>query len=235
MMGFEVSVLAALAAGALSFLSPCVLPLVPAYLVFLGAEDGRRHRALPAALAFVLGFSSLFVVLGASATSLSRLVGDYRDGLVPAAGMVVMAFGLHVMGVTPLRWLYAERRFHTATRPAGLAGAFVLGLAFGFGWTPCVGPVLASILMLAAGRQSMAEGIGLLAAYAAGMGGPFLAAAILADRFGPVMARLRPHLGRIERATGMLLVATGALMALGRLSLVAEWILDVAPGLGRLG
>ena len=235
MTPFDVSLLGALAAGALSFLSPCVLPLIPAYLVFLGGEAGAARRVMPSALAFVLGFSTIFMAMGATATALSHLVADNRGWLSVVAGLVVMGFGLHVMGLTPIRWLYADKRLHPRKRPAGLVGAYVLGLAFAFGWTPCVGPILATILMIAAGRDGLGQGIGLLAVYAAGLGLPFLLAAALAERFARVTARLRPHLRVVELVTGGLMVATGLLILLGRMGDLGQGLLDVLPALSGIG
>ncbi len=232
---FDVSLLGALTAGALSFLSPCVLPLIPAYLVFLGGEAATVRQVMPAALAFVLGFASVFIVMGATATALSRLVADHRDGLTMVAGGVVVAFGLHVMGVAPIRWLYAEKRLHPDKRPTGLLGAYGLGLAFAFGWTPCVGPILATILMIATGRDAVAEGIGLLAAYAAGLGLPFLLAAAATERFAVLLSRFRRHLRRVELATGGVMVATGLLILFGRMAMVGQWLLEVFPALQRIG
>ena len=235
MTPFDVSLLGALAAGGLSFLSPCVLPLIPAYLVFLGGEAATSRRVMPSALAFVLGFSTIFMAMGATATALSGLVADHRGWLSVVAGLVVMAFGLHVMGLTPIRWLYAERRLHPQNRPAGAVGAYVLGLAFAFGWTPCVGPILATILMIAAGRDSMGQGIGLLAVYAAGLGIPFLLAAALAERFSTGMRRFRPHMRVVALATGGLMVVTGLLILLGRMGDLGQGLLDVFPALSGIG
>lgn len=232
---FDISLLGALGAGALSFLSPCILPLIPAYLVFLGGEAATTRRVMPAAIAFVLGFASVFIAMGATATALSRLVADNLSWLSMLAGMVVIAFGLHVMGVTPIRWLYAEKRLHPEKRPTGPVGAYVLGLAFAFGWTPCVGPILATILMLAAGRDSVAQGVGLLAAYAAGLGLPFLLAAALTERFITLMARFRRHLRKVELATGGLMVITGGLILFGRMGEVAQWLLEIFPVFHGLG
>jgi len=232
---FDVSLLGAILAGALSFLSPCVLPLVPAYLAFLGGEAGDGRKVVPAALAFVLGFSAVFVALGATATWVSRDLADNKDWLSVTAGLVIVALGLHVMGVLPIRWLYGEKRLHPRTRPAGLIGAFVIGLAFAFGWTPCVGPILATILLLAAGSGSLGQGILLLVAYSAGLGAAFMAAALLVERLAPILAGLRRHLRRIEIATGALLVATGLLVLAGRMNDLAQLLLDSAGVLGRLG
>ncbi|TAN59838.1 MAG: cytochrome c biogenesis protein CcdA [Magnetospirillum sp.] len=232
---FDVSLLGALGAGALSFLSPCVLPLIPAYLVFLGGEAATARRVMPSAIAFVLGFASVFIAMGATATALSRLVADNLGWMSVVAGIVVIAFGLHVMGVTPIRWLYAEKRLHPERRPAGPPGAYVLGLAFAFGWTPCVGPILATILMIAAGRDSVGQGIGLLATYAAGLGVPFLLAAALTERFTTLASRFRRHLRKVELATGSLMVATGALILVGRMGVVGQWLLDVFPAFQGLG
>ena len=222
---FDVSLLGALAAGALSFLSPCVLPLIPAYLVFLGGEVTDARRVMPSALAFVLGFSTVFMVMGATATALSHLVADHRGGLSVLAGLVVMGFGLHVMGLTPIRWLYAEKRLHPQQRPAGPVGAYVLGLAFAFGWTPCIGPILAAILALAATQQNVAQGVGLLFVYSLGLGLPFILTGLALNAFLRFFARYKRFIRWGEAASGILLIAIGLLMLLGNLT----WFMRLLP------
>jgi len=242
MNAFDVSYAGALGAGALSFLSPCVLPLIPAYLCFLGGvsldqltgkEDGRR--VVVSAIAFVLGFSAVFIVMGATASALNRLVMDNMRWLSVAAGVVIIVFGLHYMGALRIAFLNFEKRVHVDGRPAGLVGAFVLGLAFAFGWTPCVGPILATILMIAAGKDSVIEGTALLSAYAAGLGLPFLAAAFFAKPFMAFLARFRRHMRRVELAIGTLLIVTGTLILFGKMNEIGNWLLENVPGLDRLG
>ena len=246
MIGMEVSYLAAVGAGFLSFLSPCVLPLVIPYLAFLGGVTLREadpetsgwatlRRVLPAALVFVLGFSTVFIAMGATASALSGLIARYIHVLAPVAGIVIIVLGLHFLGVFRILALFREVRFHIESRPAGLIGAYVVGLAFAFGWTPCVGPVLAAILLVAGSDDSIGYGAGLLGFYALGLGLPFLAAAVAAQPFMAFMRRFRRHLGKIEKAMGGLLVFTGLLFITGSMSDIAYWLLETFPGLGRIG
>jgi cytochrome c-type biogenesis protein len=245
--GFDVSYAGALIAGLLSFLSPCVLPLVPPYLCFLGGVSvkqlneaeplaaGAGRRVFLAAVAFVLGFSSVFVALGATASSLGRAVGAHLQLLSYVAGAIIIVLGLHFLGVLRLVLLYREARFHPARQPAGVIGAYVVGLAFAFGWTPCVGPVLAAILFVAAAEDNVLCGASLLAAYAAGIGIPFLLAALAAQPFMRFMHRFRTYIHRVEQVTGLLLVITGLLFITGSIGDIAYWLLDTFPVLGRIG
>ena len=244
MDGLDVSHAAAALAGLLSFASPCVLPLVPAYLAFLGGvgldrldtdASASRRRMVGAAFAFVLGFSTVFVAMGASASAVNRLLFEHMGWLSVAAGLVIVTLGLHYMGVFRIGFLLFERRFHVERQPAGLAGACLVGFAFAFGWTPCVGPVLAVVLMVAAGQDSVWYGTSLLGAYALGMGLPFILAALLADPFLRMLRRIRLHVRTIEIATGALLVVTGVLILTGRITDVGFWLLDAVPALGRIG
>ncbi|MEW5728698.1 MAG: cytochrome c biogenesis protein CcdA [Pseudomonadota bacterium] len=246
MDAFDVSYAGALGAGALSFLSPCVLPLIPAYLCFLGGVSldqltdapktkGPDRRVVSAAIAFVLGFSAVFITMGATASALNAVIVDNMNWLSVAAGLVIIVFGLHYMGAFRIAFLNFEKRVHVQSKPAGLIGAFVLGLAFAFGWTPCVGPILATILMIAAGKDSVFEGTGLLAAYAAGLGVPFLAAAFFAKPFMGFLARFRRHMRTVEISIGGLLVVTGTLILFGKMADIGGWLLETVPGLDRLG
>ncbi len=240
MDGFDVSYAAAFGAGALSFLSPCVLPLIPAYLCFLGGVgldqlDGARRSVRTSALAFVLGFSLVFIGMGAGASALNRLILDNMETLSVAAGLVIIVFGLHYMGVLRIAFLNFEKRVHVQSRPAGLFGAFVLGLAFAFGWTPCVGPILATILMVAASGNSVGYGVSLLAAYAAGLGIPFLLAALAARPFLAFLSRFRRHMRMVELAIGSLLIVTGLLILTGSMNLIGNGLMDLVPAFQRLG
>ena len=246
MESFAVALLGALGAGLLSFASPCVLPLVPGYLGFLGgatlqeltASDGVRISARPvfiAALAFVAGFVALFVALGAGATALSGLLIAHFEVLAKIAGIVIVLFGLHFIGIVRIPLLYREARLHVERRTAGIAGAFLVGVAFAFGWTPCVGPVLAGILTVAASTESVGKGMGLLAAYGLGMGVPFLAAAAFTGPFLRLAARLRSRMRIIEIALGIILVITGALIFAGSMPEIGQWLIDSFPALGRIG
>jgi cytochrome c-type biogenesis protein len=244
-MATDVTIIAALLAGALSFLSPCVLPLVPPYLVYLaGASAERfadpatamqaRRQTVVAALLFVAGFSTVFIALGASASAIGGLLRAYSYQLSLIAGIVIIIMGLHFLGLTPIAWLAREKRLEVA-KPVGLWGAYVMGLAFAFGWTPCIGPILAAILAVAASEATVVKGAGLLAVYSAGLGVPFVIAALAVKPFAALLARLRTHLGTIEKAMGGLLVLTGIAFLTGWITTVSFWLLDTFPALGRLG
>jgi cytochrome c-type biogenesis protein len=236
----NVTILAALVAGMLSFLSPCVLPLVPPYLVYLtGASLERfadaetkprvRREALAAAVLFVLGFATVFVALGASASAIGALLRVYSTQLAIIAGLAIVAMGLHFLGITPIAWLTREKRLAIA-KPVGSWGAYMMGLAFAFGWTPCIGPILAAVLALAAAETTVLKGVGLLAVYSLGLGIPFVIAA-----FAAFLARFRAHLGLVEKAMGGLLVLTGIAFLTGAISEVSYWLLDTFPALGKIG
>jgi cytochrome c-type biogenesis protein len=238
-----IGVVTAFAAGVISFLSPCVLPLVPGYVSFVAGSsleelrDGAapRLRALLLAATFVLGFSAVFVAFGASATALGSLLLSYKLQLGVIAGVVVILFGLHLLGLTPLRLMNQEARFHVESSGGRAAGAFLLGIAFAFGWTPCIGPVLGAILTLGASTADVAKGATLLAVYSLGLGLPFLLAALFT---GALLTRLRV-LGRtgrnLQRAAGGLLVAMGLLMVTGQLELIAYWLLETFPVFATIG
>ncbi|MGB0749283.1 MAG: cytochrome c biogenesis CcdA family protein [Magnetospiraceae bacterium] len=241
MPGMEVTYFGALTAGLLSFLSPCVLPLVPAYLSFLGGASLEKltdndgvdpaiaRKVFVAALAFVLGFGTVFVAMGAGATAISVAIRTHFELLSYLGGGIITLFGLHYMGAFRLRFLDVEKRFHLANKPSHPLGSYVLGLAFAFGWTPCVGPILASILFVAATGESITYGIVLLGFYALGIGVPFLIAALGVRPFMRGMARFRRHLHKVEIATGCLLVATGLLIMTGALADIGNWMLDTFP------
>ncbi|NQV82543.1 MAG: cytochrome c biogenesis protein CcdA [Rhodospirillales bacterium] len=246
-MGFEVSYIGALGAGILSFLSPCVLPLVPPYLCFIGGVSleqmtddeklppGVMRNVLLSSLMFVLGFTTVFVALGATASTIGQWVADSMGVLSQVAGGVIIILGLHFMGVLRIPFLYREARFHAEKRPAGLVGPYIIGLAFAFGWTPCVGPVLAAILMVAGSESSITYGMGLLATYSAGLGIPFFLAAVAMKPFISFMTRFRKHLQTVERVIGALLVLTGILFITGSMTEIAYWILETFPKLGTTG
>ncbi|MBL6958792.1 MAG: cytochrome c biogenesis protein CcdA, partial [Rhodospirillales bacterium] len=226
---FQISYAGALTAGFLSFVSPCVLPLIPAYLCFLGgasldqltAEDGidkaLARRVFWSALAFVLGFGTVFVLLGATATALSGLIAENITVLSKIAGVVIVIFGMHYMGLFRIGFLTFEKRFHIEKKPSGMVGAYFLGLAFAFGWTPCVGPILATILMVAAGGDTMWYGTGLLTVYAIGIGLPFMIAALFVRPFMGFMGRFRKHMRKVEISIGLLLIVTGIAIFTGSL------------------
>jgi len=241
----DVTIVAALAAGMLSFLSPCVLPLVPPYLVYLagtslerfaGAEPERRVRreAVGASLLVVLGFTTVFVAFGASASVIGAVVRAYSDVLATVAGIAIITMGLHFLGLTPIALLMREKRV-AIPKPVGLWGAYVMGLAFAFGWTPCIGPILAAILAVAASEATVARGATLLAVYSLGLGIPFMLAAFAVEPFAAFLARFRAHLATVEKAMGGLLVLTGIAFLTGFLSQASFWLLEAFPALGRIG
>ncbi|MEX1147491.1 MAG: cytochrome c biogenesis protein CcdA [Sphingomonadales bacterium] len=246
MTGADIGYLVALLGGVLSFVSPCVLPLVPAYVSFLtGAsikelEEGERDalkplNPMPRAIAFVLGFSTVFVVLGAGASAFSVLLRAHLDTFATIAGAVVILLGLHFMGAFRIRLLDREARFHTTAKPMGPGGAYVVGLAFAFGWTPCIGPILGSILALAATRDGLGEGVALLAVYSAGLGIPFLLAALAIGAFMRFFLRFRHHMRKVEITVGALLIATGIAMMTGALQQFGTALFDWFPWMQTIG
>jgi cytochrome c-type biogenesis protein len=241
----NVTLAAALVAGMLSFLSPCVLPLVPPYLVYLtGASLERfadaepeprvRRETLAAALLFVLGFSTVFVALGASASAVGALLRAYSGELAILAGAAIIVMGLHFLGLTPIALLMREKRLEVA-KPVGLWGAYLMGLAFALGWTPCIGPILAAILAVAASEETVTRGALMLAVYSLGLGIPFLLAAFAVESFAAFLARFRAHLGLVEKAMGGLLVLTGVAFLTGTVTRASFWLLDTFPMLGKIG
>ena len=240
----NVTLAAALAAGMLSFLSPCVLPLVPPYLIYLTGtslerladaetEPQVRRETIVAAFLFVLGFSTVFVALGASASALGALLRAYSYIFGKIAGVVIIIMGLHFLGVTPIAWLMREKRLDVA-KPVGLWGAYVMGLAFAFGWTPCIGPILSAILAIAGSEGSVARGILLLAVYSLGLGVPFIVAALALEPFAAFLARFRAHLNVVEKTMGGLLIVAGVAFFSGWITDVGSWLIEAFPELGKL-
>jgi cytochrome c-type biogenesis protein len=234
-----------LIAGLVSFLSPCVLPLVPPYLIYLtGAtiehvandetESSSRRAVMISALLFVAGFSTVFVLLGASASLIGGLIRAWSAQLAILAGIVIIVMGLHFLGLTRIGLLMREGRL-TMPKPVGLWGAYIMGLAFAFGWTPCIGPILAAILSIAAAEATVARGAGLLAVYSAGLGIPFLIAAFMVEQFSAVFARMKGHLATVERAMGVLMIITGIGFLTGAVSNVSIWLLETFPSLQSFG
>lgn len=232
-------------AGLLSFLSPCVLPLVPPYLCYLagttvselsqsGENPALRRHALIAAAFFVLGFSCVFVALGAGASVIGGLLRYYSDVLAKVAGVAIIIMGLNFLGLFRLSFLAREARLEV-DRPAGPLGAFVMGLAFAFGWTPCIGPVLAGVLAVAGSEGTVTRGAGLLAIYSAGLGVPFLLAAAAITPFLAFMNRFKRHLGLVEKGMGVLLILTGLAFLTGSISQFGFYLLEAFPGLAKLG
>jgi len=241
----NISIPTALFAGFVSFLSPCVLPLVPAYLVYLtgatvehvASEEkpaASRRAVLLCALLFVLGFSTVFVGLGASASVIGAALRRWSAELSIAAGIVIIVMGLHFLGLTRIGFLMREGRM-PIPKPVGLWGAYLMGLAFAFGWTPCIGPVLAAILSIAAAENTVQKGALLLAVYSAGLGIPFLLAAILVERSSSALARLRRHLVTVERVMGGLMILVGIAFLTGAVSNVGVWLLEAFPALQSIG
>ena len=245
---FDVGTLGALLAGLLSFLSPCILPIVPFYLSYLAgvgmnqiAADAPvtpavRRRAVLAALFFAAGVITVFMGLGATASVFGQMVREYFDILRWIAAAIIIAMGLHFLGVIRIGILYRQFRAEAGdTSNVSLAGAFVIGLAFAFGWTPCVGPVLAAILFTAAGEETALQGAWLLFVYGAGMTLPFVAAALFIGPFMRFMARFRRHLGLIEKLMGVLLIVFGVLIATNSINIIAQWMLDYVPWFSSIG
>ncbi len=245
-MNFDIGLGSAFIAGLLSFVSPCILPLVPPYLCYLAGVSleefkgesstrGSSWRVMASALAFVIGFSIVFVSLGASASFMGQFVQSYFRWLSIAAGIAIILMGLHFIGIFKLALLNRQAQIEVASKPAGVPGAFVMGLAFAFGWTPCVGPVLATILIGAGAQDTVGQGIKLLSAYSLGIGLPFLIAAAFANPFMVFMNKFRHHLGKIERIIGVLLVLTGILFLTGSMNKIAYLLLEYAPWMSGTG
>lgn len=244
----DIGYLSAVGAGALSFLSPCVLPLVPPYLCYMAGisvDDFRgdgtetavaaRTALLGAALAFVLGFSTVFVALGAGASTIGAFLRVWQNEIATVAGLVIIVMGLNFLGLVRVPLLSREARFQAGGKPANLGAAYVMGLAFAFGWTPCIGPILAAILSVAAAEATVAKGAMLLAVYSAGLGIPFLLAAAFVGPFMAFLMRFRRHLDKVEKAMGALLVLAGLLFLTGGMQTMSFWLLEQFPALGQLG
>ena len=240
----DVSFPAAAAAGLISFLSPCVLPLAPPYLCYLAGasleelvdegEARARRTIVVTAVLFVLGFATVFVALGATASVFGALLRQWSHWLSIAAGLGIVAMGLHFLGVFRIGVLFRERRVEIE-RPPGLWSAYLMGLAFAFGWTPCIGPILAAILAVAGSEDTVGRGAALLAAYSLGLGAPFVIAALAMGPFLRWARRFRSQFGRLEKLVGALLVLTGVAFLSGGVQAASMWLIDAFPALGRLG
>jgi cytochrome c-type biogenesis protein len=244
--GDSVSLLTAFAGGLASFVSPCVLPIVPGYLSFISGvnvsqlkgDDVPAHLARRVALTsviFVLGFSTVFVTLGAAATLVGYMLQKYKRELGMIGGLVVIVLGLHTAGFFKIPWLLYEKRAEVREKPLGFLGAYVVGLAFGFGWTPCIGPILGTILFFAAQQGTVAKGVVLLSFYSAGLGIPFIVSALAINRFFRASGRLKRHMRAVEVVSGLLLVAVGLLLVTDRLALLAQWFSRMFPWLAQVG
>jgi cytochrome c-type biogenesis protein len=237
------AMIVALAAGVISFLSPCVLPVVPPYLAYMSGVSvtdlqggkGARFTIMLTALFFVLGLSTVFLLLGFTASAIGTVFLQYQEWFNTVAGVVVMVFGAHFVGIYRIGFLDREARIDAGDRGGSAFGAYVLGLAFAFGWTPCIGPQLGAILSLAASEGSLARGTSLLGVYAIGLGVPFLVVAAFMSRLGGLMTWMKRHMERIERIMGLLLWTIGLLMLTGGFSSFSYWLLETFPALAVLG
>ncbi|MEH6403314.1 MAG: cytochrome c biogenesis protein CcdA [Sneathiella sp.] len=249
MAAAEISYLAAAGGGIISFLSPCVLPLVPAYICLVAGtnleqleqeankEGGSaiNPKVIMMALIFVLGFSTVFILLGAGASYVNKLLIQHLDIISKIAGGVIILFGIHMTGLIRIPLLYREARFNSIDAPKNWLGAYIIGLAFGFGWTPCIGPILGTILAIAASKSSLTYGVGLLAVYALGLGIPFMLAALALNPFLRFIKGFRKYFKAMEIGTGLVIIATGLLIFTGQFQILAYWVLELLPSLATLG
>lgn len=247
-MALDVSYGAAALAGVISFLSPCVLPLVPPYLVFIsgtslddlknaeGADEARNYQnVMLAAVAFVLGLATVFVALGASASYFGQLLRAYLPLLAQLAGVFIIIMGLNFLGLFKLSFLSREVRYHKEEKSVGLLGAYGIGMAFAFGWTPCIGPVLAAILSIAASTESVTKGASLLFVYSLGLGIPFLISAASINVFLNFFSKFKSKLGMVEKVMGGALVITGVMFLTGWMQTISYWLIETFPGLALIG
>ncbi len=238
------SYLVAIMGGMFSFLSPCVLPLVPAYICFITGNSYQdikegdkieKWTMFWPAVAFVLGFSTVFIALGAGASSIQGILQEYKEIFAKISGVMIIILGVHFTGLIKLSFLYKEARFQTSDEQKGLVGAYVIGLAFAFGWTPCIGPILATILTLAATQEHFSKGVMLLAAYSAGLGIPFLIASVAINHFLNVSSCIRKYMQTIERLIGLLLIITGLAIFTGSLQNLGYYLIEAMPWLAQIG
>jgi cytochrome c-type biogenesis protein len=241
--GLLPAMMVALAAGIISFLSPCVLPIVPPYLAYMSGvslndmsdEAIAKRKATIAALFFVLGLSTVFLFLGFTASAFGAFFLQNQELFAQISGLVVIVFGLHFLGVFRIKMLDQEARLDAGDKGGSSFGAYVLGLAFAFGWTPCIGPQLGAILSLAAGEASVTRGTVLLGVYALGLGVPFLLSAMFLTRAMGLMNRIKPYMHRIEQGMGVLLIVVGLALVTGAFSTFSWWLLEKFPALATLG
>jgi cytochrome c-type biogenesis protein len=244
---FDVSLYGAVLAGLLSFLSPCILPMVPFYLSYMAGismaelrgdgeiAPGAQKRIFVSAVFFALGVTTIFVLLGLGATALGQAFRSYREPLSYVSAAVLLVFGLHFLGVLRIPFLYREARVESTAKPSTIIGAYVMGLAFGFGWTPCVGPALAAILMVASMQESLLQGGLLLAVYGLSMTLPFVVAALFAKPFLKWMARNRRYFGHVEKVMGAMLILFAILIATNSVNYIAQFMIDMFPGFLNFG
>ena len=226
----------AFSAGLLSFLSPCVLPLVPTYITFISGvslddvqSTATRRTALVHGLLFTFGFSLIFVAIGAIASGIGQVAVANRGWISKAGGVMIIVFGLYLMGILRSQMLSTEKRVHLANKPAGYLGTVFVGIAFGAGWTPCIGPILASIYAYASAQETMGEALALLVAYSLGLAVPFIASAVAVDRFMAFFHRIKRHMAWLQRGTGIVMVAIGVLMVTGRFTILASYLNRFTP------
>lgn len=241
----NIGILTAFAFGFLSFISPCVLPIVPGYISFIsgvsfheiektGNSKVARRKIILNTLLFVLGFSVVFILLGATATAIGQFLFANLTILSQIAGGIIIIFGLHLAGVFKIKFLNYEKRIHSQLKPLGYLGSFVVGLAFAFGWTPCIGPILGGILALAAQKETVGEGIVLLTSYSAGLGIPFLITGFSLSIFYNAFNKIKHHFRKIEIASGVLLIIIGILMMTGSLTIIANYLTKWFPFLSEI-
>lgn len=229
-----IGVLIAFSAGLLSFLSPCVLPLIPSYVTFitgLSLDDvqNARRSALVHGLLFVLGFTLIFLAMGAGATMLGQALLRHRDWISRVGGVIIIVFGLYLLGVLNIGFLSRERRFHVADKPVGYFGTVVVGVAFGAGWTPCLGPILGSILVYTSSQADLAKGMWLLLAYSLGLAVPFLLSAVAIERFSAFFQRMRRQMVWVSRISGAVLIGIGILLVTNYFTVLAAWLTKLTP------
>lgn len=234
----DVTLFAAFGAGVLSFISPCVLPLIPGYISYVSgmsledmrtADAGARRRLIFATLFFILGFSIVFMAMGASASFIGAWLLDNLRIVQKIAGVIIIVLGLHLAGLFRLRFLDRDTRVQTSRKPATPLGAVVVGMAFGFGWTPCIGPILGGILAIAGSKSTIGEGVLLLGVYSAGLGVPFLLTSLAVDKFFAASAKVRRYYRAIELVAGLLLIVLGVLMFTGRFTIIIRWLTPYLP------
>ena len=225
--------IAAFFAGLISFLSPCVLPLVPGYVSLISgagveelkaAQGQLMRRVMVNSVGFILGFSVVFITLGAISTEIGQVAARYKHPLSILAGVVIIIFGLHLTGIFKIKALYTDARLHSVKGSSTMIGAFVIGFAFAFGWTPCLGPILSAILVVASQEENVVRGIVLLTVYSLGLSVPFLLTSLLMERFLKFYSRFRSHMHALEIASGGLLIALGILLVIGRFTLISSWL-----------
>ncbi|MDQ3068488.1 MAG: cytochrome c biogenesis protein CcdA [Acidobacteriota bacterium] len=234
----DVSLFAAFGAGFLSFISPCVLPLIPGYISYISgmsldemrtADASARRRLMTATLAFILGFSLVFMAMGASASAIGALLLEHRRAVSKVAGAVLVIFGLHLAGLFRIKWLDKDTRMQTSRKPATPLGALVVGTAFAFGWTPCIGPILSAILTIAGSKSTVGEGVLLLAVYSAGLGVPFFLTSLAIDRFFTASGRIRRYYRAIELTAGVMMIILGVLIFTGRFTIITRILQPYLP------